>query len=257
MAPQEREIASPLASDSGFGAVKDLEHELARAFPQAELYGAILDAQLRRTIHRVVDEAKAQGKSAQEVVTTIKDVARRAGFARPDAVRPVSSFPADRLLTKAITACIEMYHETDDAPPSVPSRVAEQSHTPRFDPNELFAIANATDSVPRVPETFRTILTRENEGAFTHAIAQYVRSSHARGVDIEQVLAGVNRILAATDDMTRPADDHLSRSRQLVLRGLLLAFYGAGIVDGDAVRDGHRADRPASQLPPTRDLGVA
>src|SRR5690349_9216173 len=91
----EREVSSPLTSEPGLSAVKDLEHEFARAFAQAELYGARLDDRLRHGIHRVVDAAKASGKSADEIVAMIRDMARRGGFAGPDSVRPVSSFPAD------------------------------------------------------------------------------------------------------------------------------------------------------------------
>ena len=99
---------------------KDLEREFARAFPAAELNSARLHDSLRQAIHRFVEEARDRGLSENEVVASMRAAARRAGFARPDSARSLSSVPADRLFTRAITACLETYHEADEAPKSTP-----------------------------------------------------------------------------------------------------------------------------------------
>jgi hypothetical protein len=232
----EREIASSLTSEPGLSAVKDLEHEFARAFAQAELYGARLDDRLRHVIHRVVDVAKASGKSADEIVAMIRDMARRGGFARPDAVRPVSSFPADRLLTKAITACIERYHDSEEEIPVIPPR---STSVTQIDPDDLAAIASGTDMRGAASARLRALLSHENEAAFVRAVALYVRSAPSRGLAFDEAVAGVNRILAALDDTVRPADDGSLRVRHLVMRGLLVALYDAHAVaeQGAAARD--------------------
>jgi len=219
----EREVASPSASESGLGAVKDLEYEFARALAQAELYGAKLDDRLRHVIHRVVDEAKASGKSADEIVALIKDIARRGGFARPDAVRPVSSFPADRLVTKAITASIERYHASDD---ELPSATALPSPAAPIGPADLALIASGGDARGAVSARLRAVLHHENADTFARALASYVRSSAAQGSNLDEVLAGVDRILSAVGDSANPASPNgPARAPRLVLRGLLLALY--------------------------------
>jgi len=216
----EREVASPLASESGLSAIRDLEHEFGRAFAQAELYGARLDDRLRHVIHRVVDEAKASGKTADDIVAMIRDLARRGGFARPDAVRPVSSFPADRLLTKAITACIERYHEADEPPPTI----AAQSV--RFDLEDIALIANGADARGAVSARLRALVSPENESAFVSALALFVRSTIARGWTVDQALAGINRIVDAIGDgPMRATADAPARGGKLVIRGLLEALY--------------------------------
>jgi hypothetical protein len=246
----DREVASPMASESGLSAIRDLEHEFGRAFAQAELYGARLDDRLRHVIHRVVDESKASGKSADDIVAMIRDLARRGGFARPDAVRPVSSFPADRLLTKAITAGIERFHEAEEP---IAAHVGAQ--TVRFDPEDIALIASGGDPRGAVGARVRAILSHENESAFASAVALYVRSAVARGLDFDQALAGVNRIFdAANDGLTRPTGDAAPRAGQLVIRGLLQALYDgqpslAAESDHAAVRSSYLkpADRPITQ----------
>jgi hypothetical protein len=247
MASLEREVASPLASESGLGAVKDLEHEFARGFPQAELYGARLDDRLRHVIHRVVDEAKASGKSAEEVVAMIREIARRGGFVG-DPVRPVSSFPADRLLTKAVTACIERYHEADE-PPVVHAGV------PRIEPEDLILIANGGDTRGAVGARLRAMLSRENEEEFARAIAGFVRTAPLRGLDFNGVLVGINRILDAIEDgPARAPAEEPPRSRQLMIRGLLFALYEGTGTSNENVSSARQtyltpADRP---ITPTR-----
>jgi len=242
----EREVASPLASESGLSAIRDLEHEFARALAQAELYGAILDDRLRHAIHRVVDAAKASGKSADDVVVVLKDVARRGGFARPDAVRPVSSFPADRLLTKAITACIERYHDAEDDP----AQVAAASVAVRIDPNDLVVIASGGDSRGAVAARLRALVSHGNDRTFAQAVASYVRTAPSRGLNLDAVLAGVHRIIDAIDDAaTDAAANEPSRVHDLVMRGMLLALY-EGETASHGVSAGNQSAIRSSYLKP-------
>jgi len=229
----EREVASPTASESGLGAIRDLEHEFARALAQAELYGAILDDRLRHVLHRVVDTAKAGGKNPDDIIGLVKDIARRGGFARPDAVRPVSSFPADRLLTKAITACIERYHEADAE--VAPVSVADVAVV-HIDPHDLVVIASGGDDRGAVASRLRALLSHGNEQPFARAVASYVRSAPSRGLNLDAVLAGVHRIIDAIDDAgTESSVDEPSRAHDLVMRGMLMALYEGGSAERASV----------------------
>jgi hypothetical protein len=219
MAFHERTVGSPVASESGLGAERDLQRELARGFATADLHAGVLDATLRQAIRRFVDEAKARGASADAVVSAMKDVARRAGFERPDAARPLASMPADRLLTRAITACIETFHEADDGHP-VPRKAVAQRRDPQLDTGAL-----------------RALLSRNDEEEFTLAIMRQVRSARARGAKVEHVLEDVIRVLNSSDDtMRRLPGDAVPRSHQLVILGLLLAVYGEGTTDAAVSR---------------------
>jgi hypothetical protein len=243
----EREVTSPLASESGLGAIRDLEHEFARALAQAELYGARLDDRLRHVLHQFVDAAKASGKSADDVVILVKDVARRGGFARPDAVRPVASFPADRLLTKAITACIERYHDAEDPAASAPAPAAGV----RIDASDLVAIASGGDTGGAIAAHLRALLAHGNDQTFAQAVASYVRSAPSRGLNLDAVLAGVHRIIDAIDDAeSETATDEPSRAHDLVMRGLLLALYEAESAARDAVSPGNQPAVRSSYLKP-------
>lgn len=212
----ERAVGSPVANESGLGAAKDLEREFARAFPAAEFNGARLNDTLREAIHRFVDEAKARGTSASEVVIAMKEVARRAGFSRPDSARAMASFPPDRLFTRAITACLEAYDEAEDPAPGEVQR--EPSYDPHLD-----------------MDAFRGLLS--NSEQFAHAVAAYVRSARSRGLAVEEAFANVMRI---ADD---GGDEGASRSIPLVIRGLVLAAYGDDLDDA-----GVRAT-PTAELP--------
>lgn len=243
----EREVASPLASESGLGAIRDLEHEFARALAQAELYGARLDDRLRQVLHRVVDAAKASGKGADDIVVMVKDVARRGGFARPDAVRPVASFPADRLLTKAITACIERYHDADDEA----ARIATNVAVVRIDPNDLVVIASGGDNGSAVATRLRALLSHGNEQPFAQAVASYVRAAPSRGLNLDAVLAGVHRIIDAIDDAaSETSGDEPSRAHDLVMRGLLLALYEGKTVERDSTALANQSGIRSSYLKP-------
>jgi hypothetical protein len=220
----ERAVGSPVASEPGLGALKDLEHEFARAFPSAALHGAKLDDTLRHAIRRFVDESKARGATADDVLTTMKDIARRVGFARPDAARPLASLPTDRLFTKVIMVCIEAYHDAAEPSSVLVRRVdSDQDHP--------------TDS--KGP---RPLYSSSKDEEFTRAMALYVRSAHTRGSSFEQVLAGVTRILNAPDDTRRTTDDVALRWRGLLVRGLLLAVYGEDIGDAPVFHATHPAD---------------
>jgi len=214
MSFHERTVGSPVATESGLGAAKDLEREFARAFPAAELNGARLNDSLRDAIHRFVDEAKARGTSASDVVTAMREVARRAGFSRPDSARSMSSFPPDRLFTRAITASLEAYDEAEEPTPG--EAHAEPSYDPYLD-----------------MEAFRGLLSNGEE--FAHAVATYVRSARSRGLAVEEAFANVMRI---ADD---GGDEGAARSVPLVIRGLVLAAFGDG-----AARAARPADLPSA-----------
>ena len=212
----ERAVGSPVANESGLGAAKDLEREFARAFPAAEFDGARLNDSLRHAIHRFVDEAKARGASASDVVGAMREVARRAGFSRPDSARAMGSFPPDRMFTRAITACLEAYDEAEDPTPVEPH--VETSYDGQLD-----------------LDAFRGLLSNGEE--FVHAVATYVRSARSRGLGVEQAFANVMRIADET------GDESGSRSTPLVIRGLILAAYGDG-TDARGARD-----LPSAALP--------
>lgn len=226
-----------MASESGLGAEKDLEHELARAFASAEFNGATLTDSLRESIRRFVDEAKTRGASANDVVAAMKDIARRAGFARPDTARPLASFPADRLFTRAITACLETYETEETSPPPTPVSSHDASHDPQLDLG-----------------AFRALLSSNNEEDFARSVARYVRSAHARGLSMDQVLLSVSHIMSpGADAVSRLGGDAVLHSHQLVIRGLLLAVYSEGT--GDAASAG--AVRPAEFSPLPRSDAAA
>jgi hypothetical protein len=224
MSFHERAVGSPIGSESGLGAAKDLEREFARAFPSADFGGAKLNESLRHAIHRFVEEARARGTSENDVVVAMKDVARRAGFARPDTTRPLASLPADRLFTRAITACLEMYHEADDVPP------------PGVDP---------TIDAQLDLESFRALLVHNDEADFSRAVGRYVRSAQSRGLSVDHVLASVARIIKASDDATKHlGEDALRHGRDLVMRGLVLALYADGVSAGQAADAAPRTPSP-------------
>jgi hypothetical protein len=222
----ERAIGSPVASESGLGAARDLEREFARAFPAAEMTGAKLNDSLRQAIRQFVDEAKGRGASENDVVISMKALARRSGFIGPESARSLTSFPADRLFTRAITVCLEAYHEADDVVPLAP-RTSDTGYDPHVDLN-----------------AFRALRSKGDDEGFTRAIGAYVRSAHARGLGIDSVFANVDRILKASDDPAKRSPDDALHSHQLVILGLLLAVY-------------HHSPGDARTVAPSPSIGVA
>jgi len=210
----ERAVGSPMASESGFGAAKDLEREFARAFPTADFNGARLNDSLRHAIHRFVGEAKARGTSSNDIVLAMKDAARRAGFSRPESARSLGTLPADRLFSRAITVCLEVYDETHEAP-SPDSRSVDADHDSQLDLN-----------------AFRVLLSSHSHDDFTRAVADYVRSARGRGLAMEKLVANVNRILKECGDAPTQLGTHAEpRASQLVIRGLLIAACGENNLD--------------------------
>jgi hypothetical protein len=134
-------------------------------------------------------------------------------------------------------------------------RSGDFSQDPAFDPAELFDVIAHDDNVDRVRAAMRAFIKRSDPSAFERAVAIYVRSARARGEPIEIVLGTLQSV---ADDFERHAAPGFTQRdtplRHVVLRGVLLAFYGA-----DAVQREERArrDRTEQRRSPRRDPPVS
>lgn len=137
------------------------------------------------------------------------------------------------------------------APPSR-SRSGDFSQDPHFDVDEQFEVISAATSAEQAAAAMRQFLASGNEEQFAKAIAIYVRSAHARGEPIERVLATINEVVEGAEGAaTIGSEREPSRMRQLVLRGLLLSFYGWNAVAAVEVSQAQRIAPPIA--PPDLD----
>ena len=132
-------------------------------------------------------------------------------------------------------------------------RSGDFSQDPVFDPTELFEVIAHDDNVHRVLAAMGEFIRRNDTGALERAVAIYVRSARTRGEPIEAVLATLQTV---ADDLERGgAPGFRERDtplRSVLLRGVLLAFYGADVVrrEESARRDrSERRQLPDNQTP--------
>jgi hypothetical protein len=122
---------------------------------------------------------------------------------------------------------------------------AAYSSDPILDPAELFDVLEREENLNRVLAAMREFHRRDDGQLFARAVAVFVRSARARGDSIEKVLATLD---ALADELERNAAPGFSERdtpmRHLVLRGVLLAFYGSATVERERVA---RAERRARQ----------
>jgi hypothetical protein len=72
----------------------------------------------------------------------------------------------------------------------------------------------------------RAFLANGDVPRFEQAVAVFVRSARARGEPVERVLAVLIELAKARDEPAYSHDWTLTDLRRLILRGVLLAFYG-------------------------------
>jgi hypothetical protein len=137
---------------------------------------------------------------------------------------------------------------------SDPARTSEQpsaefSQDPILDPAELFDVLEREENIHRVLDSMREFHRIGDANLLAHAVAVFVRSSRARNEPIESVLGNLESL---ADELERNAQPGYSQRdtpmRHLVLRGVLLAFYGAETVQREevarAARRTRRDDKP-------------
>jgi hypothetical protein len=140
--------------------------------------------------------------------------------------------------------------------PDGDERSGDHSQDPVFDPAELFQVIEQETNADRVLAAMREFLRRSHTAEFERAVAVYVRSARTRGEPIEVVLGTLQ---AVADELERDAPPGFKERdtplRHLLLRGVLLAFYGADAVQREESARRERAERRRSprREPPASD----
>ena len=133
-----------------------------------------------------------------------------------------------------------------DAPASA-ERSGNFSRDPVFDPSELFEVIAHEENVHRVLDAMREFIRRTDTNALERAVAIYVRSARARGEPIETVLATLQTV---ADELERDGAPGFQQRdtplRHALLRGVLLAFYGADVVRREESARRERLERRRS-----------
>jgi hypothetical protein len=106
------------------------------------------------------------------------------------------------------------------------ARSGDFSHDPALDPEQLFQVIGREENAEQVSKAMRAFLSRGDTGAFEQAVAVFVRSARARGEPVERVLAVLIELAEALEGASYPHDRNPTDLRWVVLRGVLLAFYG-------------------------------
>ena len=128
----------------------------------------------------------------------------------------------------------------------VEQRSGDFSRDPTFDPAELFDVIEREDSVDHVLAAMREFEQRGEGRLFARGVALFARSARARGESVETVLGALEKI---ADELERAGQPGFAQRetplRHLVLRGVLLAFYGADAVrrEDDARRERSKRQR--------------
>lgn len=113
-----------------------------------------------------------------------------------------------------------------ESPPPEIARSGDFSQDPTFEPDQLFQVIGREENVDRVTEAMRKFLDQGDVARFEQAVAVFVRSARARGEAVERVLAVLIELAEAREGVAYPHDWSLTDLRWVVLRGVLLAFYG-------------------------------
>jgi hypothetical protein len=106
------------------------------------------------------------------------------------------------------------------------ARSGDFSQDPALDPEQLFEVIGHEENAERVSTAMRVFLARRDTAAFEQAVAIFVRSARTRGDPVERVLAVLIELAEAREGVAYPHDRTPSDLRWVVLRGVLLAFYG-------------------------------
>ena len=146
--------------------------------------------------------------------------------------------------------------ETDGSSPAGSERSGRFSRDPVFDPEELFEVLRREEDMDRVLAAMREFRDRGDVRLFERAVAVYVRSARARGEPVESVLAALEQF---ADELERDSSPGFTERdtpmRYVVLRGVLLAFYGADVVRREESARRDRIDRRNRDRPePPADL---
>jgi len=123
----------------------------------------------------------------------------------------------------------------------------EFSRDPLFDPAEWFEVIEREQSKSRVLDAMRQFVRRADTSLFEKAVALYVRSARARGEGIEDVLGTLEAIADELEQDPKPGFAQRDTPlRRLVMRGVLLAFYGSDAVEDEAAARAERVERRTS-----------
>lgn len=140
--------------------------------------------------------------------------------------------------------------EMDETPLAASERSGKFSRDPLFDPAELFEVVRRQDDMNRVLAAMREFRDHGDFRLFERAVAVYVRSARARGEPVESVLAALEQF---ADELERDASPGFTQRdtpmRYVVLRGVLLAFYGADVVKREESARRDRIDRRNQDRP--------
>jgi hypothetical protein len=119
-------------------------------------------------------------------------------------------------------------------PPPGSARSGDFSKDPAFEADKGFEVIARADNAERVSEAMRVFLKRGDLPAFERAVAVYVRSARAVGAPVQEVLGTLARVANSHEGTpTAQSIREPTELRDAVLRGVLLAFYGAEAVSGE------------------------
>ena len=106
------------------------------------------------------------------------------------------------------------------------ARSGDFSRDPVFDPEQLFRVISREENAERVSQAMRAFLSNGDVMRFEQAVAVFVRSARARSEPVERVPAGLIELAEAREGTAYTRDGALTDLRLVVLRGVLIAFYG-------------------------------
>jgi hypothetical protein len=115
------------------------------------------------------------------------------------------------------------------------ARSGEFSRDPMFDPAELFAVLEQEQNVDAIVDAMQKFKHSGDPDLLARGVAVFARSARARGDSVEMVLGALQRIVDVLESRSQPGfPDRDTPLRQLVLRGVLMAFYGEEVVNREA-----------------------
>jgi hypothetical protein len=106
------------------------------------------------------------------------------------------------------------------------ARSGDFSRDPALDPEQLFQVISREEDAEAVSQAMRAFLANGDVARFEQAVAVFVRSARARGDAVERVLAVLMALAEAREGTAYPHDWTPTDLRLVILRGVLLAFYG-------------------------------
>src|SRR5919199_1730009 len=94
------------------------------------------------------------------------------------------------------------------------------------DAHDTREVIGREENAERVSEAMRAFVASGDIPRFEQAVAVFVRAARTRGEPVERVLAVLIELAEAREGAAYPHDWPLTDLRLVVLRGVLLAFYG-------------------------------